>query len=80
MRKSRLKPKYAELLKGDVVAIAQIAKIQGVSAYTVNKWRRDQDPQLTLPVTVDFIKRYFKLGDIQITEIYDTEKPTSKIN
>ena len=81
MLKSRLLPEIADKLLHTHVLIGQIAETMNTTPYTVNKWRRNCDPQLTLPVPVKMIKEHLNIPDGQdITEIYETEPKFSTVN
>lgn len=81
MLKSRLIPEIADKLTTDHVFVAELASKIGVSALTIQNWRRNGDPQLTLPVAVDLIKKHLDIPKSEtITEIYETEPKFSTIN
>ena len=53
----------------------------GVKISTVERWLKDEDPQLTLPVVINTIKDYLELrGNSNLIEIYETEPKLSTVN
>lgn len=81
MQKSRLNREISAKIKEDEFFIATIAKDMGVKISTVERWLKDEDPQLTLPVVINTIKDYLELrGNSNLIEIYETEPKLSTVN
>ena len=81
MQKSRLNREISAKIKEDEFFIATIAKDMGVKISTVERWLKDEDPQLTLAVVINTIKDYLELrGNSNLIEIYETEPKLSTVN
>lgn len=81
MQKSRLDREISTKIKEDEFFIATIAKDMGVKISTVERWLKDEDPQLTLPVSVATIREYLSLrSNSNLIEIYETEPKLSTVN
>lgn len=75
-----LKKQYKEAIKKDVYLKAQIAAINEVSTWTVDRWRTDDSPLLTTATNLSIIRTRLKLADnITLTEPVKPGKKVRKV-
>jgi hypothetical protein len=75
-----LKKQYKDAIKKDVYLKAQIAAINEVSTWTVDRWRTDDSPLLTTATNLSIIRTRLKVADnVTLTEPVNTGKKRGKV-
>lgn len=64
-----LKKEYKDAIRKDVFLKAEIAAVNKVSTWTVDRWRTDNHPLLTTATNLSIIKTRLKISDnVSLTE------------